>query len=187
MSEYGRRFVCDLARAFVGVGPHTAPAKYNAITEGRKSDPTKDPPFYYGWCGDFVSFILMQAGCLDGRILNRAALNNGVWTPQQNLSRLQNYASNVGAYTYFVRPGDIVINYRPDGNHIAFVEWTGASPYGWTTLNGNGKGGVVSRGGWPKQKIVGVINLDYIPLFQGKPPGYDFVAYATNAGNGKEW
>jgi hypothetical protein len=158
-----RQQILNVAYALVGVGPNSAPAYYNMITEGRKSGSWG----YYGWCGDFVTYVLMMSGCQNGNILNRASLNGGHWTGGANLSRLWLWAQHAGATTWWAKPGDVVIVEAPKGDHIAFIGRTPASGQGWQTVNGNGQGGVVSLGGLTK-RVKTVINVDKIP-YNGPP------------------
>lgn len=155
-----RNLLLNIAVSLVGVGPSTAPALYNLITEGRKSSPKR----YYGWCGDYVSYCLMRAGVVDGTILNRAALN-GEWVPADNLTRIERWAKKAGALTRsFIKPGDIVVNPRSDGDHTAICFATPGGPWKqWLLLNGNGKGGVVSIGGLPSS-IRYIVDVDYMPI-----------------------
>lgn len=155
-----RNRLLSIAVSLVGVGPTTAPAKYNLITEGRRSSPKR----YYGWCGDFATYCLMLAGVVDGSILNREVLN-GVWTPGDNIVRIGRWAKKVGAIrNHFAVPGDIIVNPRSDGDHIAFILSTPSGPARkWQTLNGNGSGGVVSIGGFPAA-VRYIVNVDYMPV-----------------------
>lgn len=162
-----RTKLLSIAVSLVGVGPSTASAVYDQITEGRRSS----PKMYYGWCGDYVTYCCMLAGVVDGEILNRQAIN-GEWVPGDNLARISRWAKRVGALrNYFAVPGDIIINPRSDGDHIAFILSTPNGPYRkWQTLNGNGKGGVVSIGGFPSA-VRHIINVDAMPVGTYKPYG----------------
>jgi len=136
------------------VGPSTDNAWYSAITEGRRDfvDPS-GAEHRYGWCGDFATYCCMQGGVLDGSILNRASLNNGKWTPGDNLARLERWARSVGAARSVmevaanrdqVTGGDLVIFSRPDGDHIGMFErWTAAGEF--SSLDGNSVGRVCAR------------------------------------------
>lgn len=155
-----RNRLLSIALSLVGVGPSTASASYNLITEGRRSSPKR----YYGWCGDYVTYCLMLAGVVDGSILNREVLN-GEWVPGDNLARIERWAKKAGAMrNHFAVPGDVIVNPRSDGDHIALILSTPAGPSRqWKTLNGNGKGGVVSIGGFPSA-VRYIVNVDYMPI-----------------------
>jgi len=139
-----------------GIGPEHDRACYLRLTENRADWKTSDGTIkHYGWCGDFISFVLSRAGVMDGRILNRAELNNGKWVPGDNLARIQRWAKGndavvsvdaVRADPALLTPGDIVIFVRTDGDHIAFFEdWTAAGQF--TSLDGNSFGRVCKRNG----------------------------------------
>jgi hypothetical protein len=118
---------------------------YLQITEGRDSY----GGFKYSWCGDFVTWALMQGGVIDGSALNRAALNNGKWQMGANISRLALWAKGhdalfVPGQGYEPVAGDPVIIEWPNGDHIGiFVSMLNSSHY--ESYDGNTFAGLCSR------------------------------------------
>lgn len=119
------------------------------VTEGRKSlYKNGKRTFFYSWCGDWVSYHLMKAGCLH-KCLNRKAVN-GKWQSGHNLTMIQAWAGDPGWMPKFLKKmfakdpsagtswhawdnkkdvckdgyvpqiGDLVIGPRKNGNHIEF-------------------------------------------------------------------
>lgn len=143
-----RQCVVDNASQLVAdrIGPHSNRDVYLEITEGRDSTESMK----YGWCGDFVTYVYFLAHCHNGRALNRASLNHGVWQPQVNITRLQQFAKANGGWAditelrqdpSLLQPGDAVIFSRKDGNHIGiFKKWTATGEF--LSLDGNSWGGV---------------------------------------------
>lgn len=127
-----REWVLKEAEKYIGVGKDQ-PRTMDEITEGRWTWPS------YGWCGDFVTFILERAGLRDGRALNRVSLN-GTWVPTDNIARLQRFSASIGALIKpsEIRRGDIVVLKRNAGDHIRFANSEGRS----------GKHGGVDGNGW---------------------------------------
>jgi hypothetical protein len=126
------------------------------LTEGRADWTSPDGKVHhYGWCGDFVTYVLSRVGVMDGRVLNRAELNDGKWTPGDNLARIQRWAKEHGAIVEvdavredptLLDHGDIAIFVRTDGDHIAFFEgWLAAGSF--STLDGNSYGRICKRNG----------------------------------------
>lgn len=132
------------ANSLLGVGPKSSRrAEYLQITEGREDWGPAGAKKHYGWCGDFVTYCIMQQGSLDGELLNRAELN-GKWVPGDNITRITRVSKARG----WVKPkdapverGDIVVLARQNGDHIGFAVSGGYQHY--TTIDGNGWGGVV--------------------------------------------
>jgi hypothetical protein len=107
------------------------------ITEGRHGDqsgaccpqnnqcgfPCKG--FFYSWCGDFATWVYWKAGCQDGTLLNRAALN-GTWVPQMNLTYIQNWGRARGLYHerdgFVPSPGDFMFTDHIPSWHVGIVE-----------------------------------------------------------------
>jgi len=158
MNNERRQRIIEIADEFVqkGIGPEHGRECYLRITEGRADWKTPDGTVrHYGWCGDLVTFVLSRIGVLDGRILNRAELNNGKWTPGDNLARLQRWGKGNDAIISvdavrddptLLKAGDIVVFVRQDGDHIAFFEdWTAAGQF--TSLDGNSFGRICKRNG----------------------------------------
>jgi len=173
-----RNLVLATAAHMIGVGPEHNRACYLEITEGRADWTVNGVTKHYGWCGDFVSAVLMLCGVTDGTALNRAALNGGKWVPGVNLSRLSDYiAARGGLVTLasaranpdLVRDGDIVIFARPDGDHIAFKEsWLAAGEF--QSIDGNSWGRVVKRNArhlvarQGEMPVRHFLNIDVLPI-----------------------
>jgi hypothetical protein len=149
-----RNQVLATASQFLGVGPEHDRSCYLQITESRADWQAPDGSTrHYGWCGDLATAVLMLCGVTRGDVLNRAALNNGKWTPGDNLARLtRSIGSTGGLITQpsvrldpdLVQPADLVIFSRPDGDHIAFFShWLAAGEF--ETIDGNSWGRVVKR------------------------------------------
>lgn len=134
-----RDVVLKLAVANLGKGD---PSFTREVTEGRWQ------PGKYQWCGDYVTYILMQAGCKDGEALNRASLN-GKWYPGDNMTRLKNWADKHGATLKpsekaKFQPGDVFVIQRKAGGHTGFIERQLDSGH-WSTIDGNSLYGRVAR------------------------------------------
>lgn len=134
---------------------HYSPKEWNTtllkVTEKRRSRyKGKKRVFFYSWCGDWVTYHLMKAGCRS-RSLNRVEIN-GKWRPGQNLNMLRIWAGDTktrrwvpkwmkemfpsarGAEAwhpwdnkkdccsdaYVPKVGDLVICPRKNGDHIEF-------------------------------------------------------------------
>lgn len=158
-----------LAEKLVGVGPGNVDRpRYLDITEGRES--SMKPKFYYGWCGDLATYVCELAGCTAGTILNRARLNRGKWTPQDNLTRLTRWAKAAGAWyplkdakAIVLQKGWLYIRSRSDGDHIGVViERTSTGIV--RSIDGNSYGNIVGRNHWTETSIIqGYINTSLLP------------------------
>lgn len=150
---------------------------YLRITEGR--DDWRSPEGEmktYSWCGDFVSYVLMCAGVTDGSILNRAALNTGVWTPGDNINRIMRWGDQNGASysksdaAEMAQPGDIFIFETGRGGHICFFhKWLSLVDYSFETLDGNAKNNATSRNnrvlnGGGSKPLYKAVNIDNMPF-----------------------
>jgi hypothetical protein len=154
---------------------------YNQITEGRESS----PGHYYGWCGDYVTYCLMVAGCRDPFLINRKAIR-GSWAPGRNIADLLDGARKYGALTSYANPGDIFICEAPKGDHVAIVRNCQPS---WQLLNGNGWNGVVSLGNICS-RVKAAIDVDKLPSSDTRPISEDYKTHKTGGGNGmpmQEW
>lgn len=171
--------VCVMRHAYecLGAGPHESGEKleqYNAITEGRRDWTGPDGKNrHYGWCGDFVTYLLEQCGIRDGTLLNRQSIN-GKWAPGDNLARIERWAKAHDAFVTLdgdtsspdcarnAKTGDIIVFYRPDGDHIAIVE----SAIPLKTIDGNGWGGRVVQSDHPTlaTHVRYIVNLDALPF-----------------------
>jgi len=158
INEDIRSKIISIAAGFVaqGVGPEHDRPCYLQLTEGRADWTGSDGEVrHYGWCGDYITYVLSRVGVMDGSILNRAELNDGKWTPGDNLARVQRWAKLTGSIIELdavrddpalLLPGDIVIFIRPDGDHIAFwEEWLAAGSF--SSLDGNSYGRICKRNG----------------------------------------
>jgi len=162
-----KRDLIEKMASIVGVGPANDAAKIKEITEGRYSGPG------YGWCGDAATWACARVGVTDGEALNRVEIN-GKWNPGMNLVYLQNWHHAHDAVIpksswQDGSPGDFIILFRSDGNHIGLIE--SINPL--VTLDGNGWGGVVSRtkrDDEAKSRILEV--LDTTKLLQAVKSGY---------------
>lgn len=136
------------------IGPHDQRKCYLEITEGRTDWTTaKGLRRRYGWCGDFATFVCMRQGVTDGRVLNRAILNDGVWVPGDNIARIVRWAQqhaglisgdSIRHHPDSIVPGDMLVFARTDGDHIAvFGQWIAAGRY--ITFDGNSWGGTTKR------------------------------------------
>lgn len=139
--------VCEIALSLKGAKPPSA--AYMQITEGRMTTPA----VYYGWCGDFVTYVLMQAGCRDGAILNRAALNGGKWQPGRNIERMKVWAQKQqvyfvgGSMADKITRGSVYIRVRPGGDHTGIIlENKGDGTF--VSIDGNSFGGEVRVNTW---------------------------------------
>lgn len=126
------------ASAWLGYGPRNPRFDQAGIISRSPFTGTK------GWCGDFVTYNLKEAGVMDGHILNRADIN-GEWVPGDNILRLERWALETNATVPLQQgqTGDIII--IPLGArdaHIALIYGRDQGDY--ILLNGNGWGGVVS-------------------------------------------
>jgi hypothetical protein len=151
------------------------PDKYAVITEGRNdwTSPSGERKIY-SWCGDFVTWVLMTAGLSDGSVLNRAALNNGVWQPGYNITRLLFWARDHDAlyqkdFRQFLKPGDPVVINRPRGGHICiFKTWTDKKKGMFISVDGNAAAGATSfnnrmlKGGG-HSPVFAAVNADALP------------------------
>jgi len=118
---------------------------YLQITEGRDSY----GGFKYSWCGDFVTWALMQGGVRDGAALNRAALNNGQWQMGANISRLALWAKEHGSLFhpkqgYEPEAGDPVIIQWPNGDHIGIYS-NALSAGAYESYDGNTFAGLCAK------------------------------------------
>lgn len=120
--------------------------EYLKITEGRDDWKAADGMKVYSYCGDFVTAVYYAAGCRDGNILNRVAIN-GVWKPGDNIARILRYAQEVGSLKEWTEAklGDMLYWETGRGGHVGIME---AFPQGnfVTSIDGNiGVGGNVAR------------------------------------------
>jgi hypothetical protein len=157
------RYLCSLSISVWNRKPC-----YLRITEGRGAQG------HYGWCGDFVSYVLMRNGVRDGSMLNRAELNMGHWEIGHNIRRILDWAKAngrwrpKGSFPADIRPGDVVIYYLPGGDHISFFdEWLDPSYQTFRSLDGNSRGSAtaenvrnVDNPTMPTQGMISLTNLD---------------------------
>jgi hypothetical protein len=155
---------------------------YLELTEGRDDWVQDGVHRSYGYCGDFVTYCLMHAGVRDGRILNRAALNDGKWAPGDNIARLVRWAratdSLITPQTFKeqIKPADPVILHRkeggshPPGDHICLmVGWLDRNLASFQTVDGNRPMGrcdynanvMKVPGSW---EVYGAVSLDKMPI-----------------------
>lgn len=179
VATVSRVHILTTAALAIGAGPRATGdrlALYNEITEGRRDWPDATGKMrHYGWCGDFVTWVLYTAGVRNGRLLNRQSLN-GKWVPGDNLARIERWARRAGAFVPLTgdpklitaaskaKPGDIIVFFRSDGDHIAFVEDSGATSGDLVTIDGNSTGGLVSRNHHRSLSsyIRYIVDVDYI-------------------------
>lgn len=154
MNDNERECLLAIARAAADLsfGKNKLRHLYLETTEGRDDWKHDGVLKTYSWCGDFVTWCLNRAGVLDGRILNRAALNGGHWTPGENISRILKWADSQGVlYTTAAghkarRPGDIMVIDTKGGGHILFLDnWLDGDHSRFGSLDGNTQGGYTGR------------------------------------------
>lgn len=114
-----KQHVLEVARDMIGVDA-SQPDQMDVITEKRWTEKVKGKK--YSWCGDFATYCLMVAGCLDGGALNRVSLN-GKWVPGDNIARLVRWARAHNAMITLTEaePGDLVILANSNGDHIGIM------------------------------------------------------------------
>lgn len=149
---------------------------YFEITEGRTDWTGQDGQIkHYSWCGDFVTFVLMSAGIVDGRLLNRVAIN-GDWQIGRNIDMLVSRGREVGvllegpaALAYVQsrlqpsRGGDVYVMSADGGGHVGLLSHA-RTPNEIVTLDGNGpfrRTGRNVRAFASNHRLVAVIPIDY--------------------------
>lgn len=119
------------------------------VTEGRWKESNEYPDgtrHPYGWCGDFVHYVLATVLC-DVRYSNRNACYG--WKVTENILRLIKWAKATNAFkapTSTPLPGDIVLYDRAWGGHVDVLEQF-TSMADFSVITGNaGPGTMEDRG-----------------------------------------
>lgn len=142
-----------VARSLTGVGPQSHRDTFLLMTENRDDwTPQSVCPgpvrangkCAYEWCGDYVTYVLFVSGVVDGKMLNRQAIN-GKWFPGQNLTMIEKWSRDNGVWRQNIDGCDkpaVYIQKRGAGDHIGFIEGRNGSDF--LTLDGNSVGNVVA-------------------------------------------
>lgn len=154
MDESTQLKLFAIARSLIGVGSSSRRDDFLHITEGRDHwKPAKECPpgtlrpdgkCSYSWCGDYVTYCCYVVGVIDGKLLNRKAIN-GKWFEGQNLTMIENWSRSHGVWHDRISDCNraaIYVQKRGAGDHIGFVEGRNGDNY--MTLDGNSIGAVVA-------------------------------------------
>lgn len=163
----------DLASRHVAKGSQC----YMDITEGRTDwSDAQGGTRRYSWCGDFVTYVLMMAGIVDGEFLNRAALRGGNWRIGENISMLLQRGRQLGvalegpaalsyaqSRTSEAMGADVYIMQAPAGGHVGLIA-VAQTPNAIWTYDGNGPGGTTGRNlrsFGATHQLAAIIPIDY--------------------------
>lgn len=168
-----RRAVLSQAVQAIGVGRYNRVPEMEMISEGRANNRDQWGRSYQ-WCGDFITWLMETNGARNNAIVNRASL--GVWTPGQNISKIQRCADQYGLNKttdpragWNWKPGDILVFSRPQGNHVGMLleAPVGGQPF-YKSIDGNSMYAAVAVN--PRQEIlVQVIDLYRVMAVAGAP------------------